>query len=128
MSSELTILGLYGILIIVLIMVDVLASIAQFGVPYMSSSRDGNRTKEGLAGRADRSVINCAIGMALFAPAILMLDAKSAFTAATLLAAQIYLGARVVYAIVYLAGIPYVRTLSFVAALLANFYLYLMAL
>lgn len=128
MSTELGILGLYGLLIIVLILVDTMLSIKQFGIPYMSSPRDEGRVKEGVAGRADRCVNNCTIGMALFAPAILLLAIKDGFTTQTLLLAQIFLVARVIYAGVYLTGIPLARTLSFVVALAANAILYLMAI
>ena len=65
--------------------------------------------------------------MALFAPAILILSAKDAFTATTLLLAQIFLVARVIYVIVYIAGIPWIRTLAFVVSLLATLILYFLA-
>lgn len=128
MSSELTILGLYGLLIILLILIETFAAVLNLGLPYMSSPRDERRDKSGLAGRAERGVINCTIGMALFAPAILALAVKDAFTATTLMLAQIYLAARVVYVVVYLAGIPLIRTLSFVVALTVNVLLYYLAL
>ncbi len=128
MSNELNILALYGILILVLILVEVLFSVLQLGVPYMSSPRDDAREKAGIAGRANRAVINCGLGMALFAPAIFILEAKTAFSANTLLMAQTYLIARVIYAVVYLAGIPYLRTLAFVVSMFANLYLYYLAL
>lgn len=128
MSSELTILGLYGLLIIVTILIEVMLAIPQYGMAYMQSSRDENVPPAGTAGRATRTVLNCAIGMALFAPAILILAQKEAFTATTLLLAQVFLGARVVYVVVYLMGIPLIRTLAFVVSLLATGVLYLMAL
>lgn len=128
MSSELTILGLYGILIIVVILVEVLLALPQYGLPYLASARDENRPQEGMAGRATRTVLNCTIGMALFAPAILILALKDGFTATTLLCAQVFLIARVIYVVVYIAGIPWIRTLAFVAGLLATLYLYVLAL
>jgi len=128
MSSEFTILALYGLLIIALILVDTFFSLKQLGMPYMSSARDEGRVKEGLAGRAERATTNATIGMALFAPAVLALSMTDQFTATALFAAQIYLIARVIWAVVYLIGTPLIRTISFVVALLANAYLYLLAL
>ena len=128
MSSELTILGLYGILIIVVILVETMLALKEYGMPYMTTPRDENRPQSGLAGRATRTVLNCTIGMALFAPAILILAAKDGFTATTLLLAQVFLLARVVYVVVYIAGIPVVRTLAFVISLLATLILYFLAL
>lgn len=128
MGSELTILALYGILIIVVVLVEVMLAIPQLGLAYMATPRDERRDKTGLAGRAERTVRNCVLGMALFAPAILILHAQGALTSTTLLMAQIFLIARVIYVIVYVLGIPWVRTLAFVASLLATLYLYVLAL
>ena len=128
MSSELTILALYGILIVLVILVETVFAIQQYGLPYMTTPRDEAKPQAGLAGRATRTVLNCIIGMALFAPAILILAANDAFTATTLLMAQIFLIARVIYVIVYIAGIKFVRTLAFVASLLATLVLYFLAL
>jgi uncharacterized MAPEG superfamily protein len=128
MGNELTILALYGMLIIVVILIETTLALPQLGLPYMASPRDELREKHGLAGRAERTVRNCVIGMALFAPAILILNAQGALTATTLLAAQVFLIARVIYVIVYILGVPYLRTLAFVASLLATLYLYFLAL
>ena len=128
MSSELTILGLYGILIVVVILVETVLAIQQLGADYLATPRDERRLPEGLAGRANRTVLNCTIGMALFAPAILIHAVNDGFTGTTLLMAQIFLVARVIYVIVYIAGIPWVRTLAFVTGLLATLILYWLAL
>ena len=127
MSSELTILGLYGILIIAVILVETVLALGQYGAGYLATPRDEHRPQAGLAGRATRTVMNCTIGMALFAPAILILSAKDAFTATTLFLAQTFLVARVIYVIVYIAGIPWIRTLAFVVSLLATLILYFLA-
>ncbi len=128
MSSELSILGLYGILIIVVILIETTLALGQYGAAYLATARDEQKPQAGLAGRATRTVMNCVIGMALFAPVILILSAKDAFTATTLLLAQTFLIARVVYVIVYIAGIAWVRTLAFVVSLLATLILYFLAL
>ena len=128
MSSELTILGLYGILIIATILVETVLALGQHGSGYLATPRDEHRPQAGLAGRATRTVLNCTIGMALFAPAILILAAKDAFTATTLMLAQTFLIARVVYVVVYIAGIKWVRTFAFVVSLLATLFLYFLAL
>ena len=68
--------------------------------------------------------------MALFAPAVLLLDAREAFTAGTAVAAQIFLIARVVFVPVYAMAlpVPFLRTIFWMAGFLATLYLYLMAL
>ncbi len=128
MSSELSILALYGLLVIITIVIQVLLAIPQVGLPYLATPRDEGRELTGTAGRALRCLDNSVVAMALFAPAILILDAKTGFTSTTLLMAQIFLLARVAYLVVYLAGIPWVRTGIWAVGLLATAYLYLLAL
>lgn len=128
MSSELNILALYGILILIVILIEVLLAIPALGLPYLATPRDEKRERPGMVGRAKRAVDNCTIAMATFGAAILILAVKDAFSATTLLMAQIFLLARVVYVIVYILGIPWVRTGAFVVALLANLYLLFLAL
>ncbi len=128
MSSELSILVLYGLLVIVIVLVQVLAAMAQVGLPMLAKPRDDMPPLSGVAGRLERALRNSVVAMALFAPAVLVLQAQGGFTAATLLAAQIFLIARVLYVIVYAAGTPWIRTLIWVCGFLATAWLYLAAL
>ena len=128
MSGELTVLALYGLLIIITIFIETGLSIQQMGDAWMRSPRDDGRRKEGTSGRAERAVLNCSIAMALFAPAILLLAIQDAFTGLTLAAAWTFLIARVIYVATYIMGIPTVRTLAFVTGILATMLLYILAL
>ena len=129
MGTELGILGLYGILVIGLVVVQVMVAIPNVGMGYMLGAREEGRAFTGLAGRLDRAVVNCVFGMALFAPAVLILHAKGSLPLPeALLAAQLFLIARIVYIISYAASIPVVRTLAFVTATLATVYLYTLGL
>ena len=127
MSSELTILAIYGLVVIVTILVQVLAAAAQVGLVPLAGNRD-RLALTGSAARLDRVQKNSVIALALFAPAVLVLNAQGAFSATTLLAAQVFLVARILYAVVYAAGIPWLRTLVWLAGFLATAALYLMAL
>ena len=128
MSSELTILALYGLLVIVILLVQVLLAMGQFGLPYLATPRDEGRELTGTAARCKRSLDNSIVAMALFAPAILILQAQGGFTANTLLAAQAFLVARIAYPVIYMAGTPWLRTGVWMIGFLATAYLYLMAL
>ena len=97
MSSELSVLALYGLLVIATILLQVILAVPQVGLPYLSSARDDQRPLSGVAARAVRTVENSVVAMALFAPAILLLEATNGFTATTLLAAQIFLIARLAF-------------------------------
>ena len=129
MSNELSILALNGLLVVATILVQVLLATPQLGLPYLASARDEGRQPTGLAARALRAVENSVVALALFAPAVLLLAAKEGgFTATTLLAAQVYLVARVIYVPVYLFGVPYLRTLVWLAGFAATAWLYLLAI
>jgi uncharacterized MAPEG superfamily protein len=66
--------------------------------------------------------------MALFAPAVLLLNVKGISTPGTLLAAQVFLIVRIVHSVVYTAGTPWVRSLAWTVGFLATAYLYLLTL
>lgn len=128
MSSELTILAVYALFTILLILVQVMAATGQVGINMLVHPRDDMPKLTGLAGRLDRAQMNSIVAIALFAPAVFLLQAKGAFTSATLLYAQVFLVARVLYAIFYATGTPWVRTISWVVAFLATALLYIAAL
>lgn len=127
MSHELDILALYGILVIVLIVIQVLFAISQVGLPMLARPRDDMPRLTGTAGRMERCVANSVTAMALFAPAVLILAAREGFGGGTLLAAQVFLIARLAYALLYPAGIPWARTAVWGLGFVATLYLYIAA-
>lgn len=130
MSSELSILALYGLLIVVVVLLNVLTAMSQVGLMTLGGARDDMPALTGVAGRVERALNNSVVAMALFAPAVLILSVKDAFTSGSLLAAQIFLIARVVFVPVYAFAIPvpFLRTIVWMAGFLATIYLYLLAL
>ncbi len=62
---------------------------------------------------------NAVDNLVLFAPLVLILDSRNISTTTTALACAVYFWARLVHAIVYAAGIPVLRTLSFTIGWLA---------
>ena len=124
MGSELGILGLYGLVVIVTILAHVMSAQAQVGLEMLVKPRDDMPKLAGLAGRLERAQLNSIVAMALFAPAVLILDDKGLFTSTTLLAAQVFLIARILYVPIYAAGVPWARTLLWLAGLLATAWLY----
>ncbi|MCL4188388.1 MAG: MAPEG family protein [Rhodobacteraceae bacterium] len=128
MSSELTILALYGLWVILVILAQVLAAAGQVGLPALAGPRDDMPPLTGTAGRLDRAQKNSVVALALFAPAVLLVEARGLSSASTLLAAQLFLAARVLYVVVYVIGTPWLRTLLWVAGALATAWLYLLAI
>lgn len=128
MASELSLVALYGLLIVVTITVQVILATPQLGLPYLASPRDEGRHPAGVAARLERATNNCLIGFALFAAAILILNAKAELTATTLLLAQVVFWTRVAYVVIYAAGIPWIRTLIWTVSILATAWLLVLAL
>lgn len=72
------------------------------------------------AERARRAHANAVENLAVFAPLVVILALTGTSTAATVTAAQTYLGARVAHFLVYAAGLPGLRTLAFAVGFGAN--------
>ena len=125
MGTELGILGLYGLVVIVTILIQAMAAQAQVGLEMLVKPRDDMPKLTGVAGRLERAQLNSIVAMALFAPAVLILQAKGLATAGTLLTAQVFLIARIAYVPVYAAGMPWARTLIWVVGFLATAWLYI---
>ncbi|MGF6775153.1 MAPEG family protein [Paraburkholderia sp. GAS334] len=66
------------------------------------------------AERARRAHANAVENLAVFAPLVVIAALTGVSTPATIVACNVYLGARLVHYVVYAAGIPVVRTLAFV--------------
>jgi len=128
LTDELTILGLYGLLVAFTLFLQVTGAVNQLGMGYLLSTRDESRTASGIAGRVERAKKNSITAFVLFAPAILILALRDTFSANTLLAAQVFLLARVVYLPAYAFGIKLVRTLAWLAGFAATVILYFLAL
>ena len=67
------------------------------------------------ADRARRAHINAIENLAVFAPLVLVGAIVEVSTKATVLSAEIYVVARLVHYVIYVAGIPILRTLAFLA-------------
>lgn len=126
--TETTILAAYGLLVMATILLQVLGGMQQLSLGYLMSARDETRTVTGMTGRLKRALDNSVVAMALFAPAILILVILDRTSPSTLLAAQVFLVARVIYLPVYAFGIPAVRTFVWLAGFAATAILYFLAL
>ena len=128
LESELSILALYGLFVALTLVLQTTGSLLQLDMGYLLSSRDENRTVSGMAARTDRALQNSVTALALVAPAILILAVKDNFSDGSLLAAQIFLAARVVYLPAYAFRITGLRTLVWLIGFAATGVLYVLAL
>ena len=124
MTLEMNYLAMYGLMTVVLVLIQVLISASQHGLMPLLGNRE-NLNSTGIAERAERTVHNSWVAMALIAPPILMLAITNVSAPGNALAVQIFLTARIVYAVCFIFGIKYVRTLAWITGFLATAYLYL---
>ena len=110
MKPELMLLGWCVILAIVQMLIAVQGSLMQVGLMTLIGNREGFPEIKGWGGRAMRAHRNMVENLVLFAAAVLGVVAAGKTGDATLLGAQIFFWARVAYAGIYLAGIPWART------------------
>ncbi|WP_370401637.1 MAPEG family protein [Sulfitobacter sp. JB4-11] len=83
------------------------------GSPEAMKSRDVMPEASIICGRADRALANVTEAMIMFLPlALLSLDAAGA-----VLGAMIFVCARIIYVPLYLFGVPFLRTLAWIAGL-----------
>ena len=123
MPVELFCLGLFAIVIIISILLQQLSSMFNFSLKQILGSRE-NVQFSGLTGRLERSILNSVVAMALFAPSIIILALVNITTPQTVIAAQIFLIARLIYSISYGLNIPFLRSAGWIVGLLSTLVLY----
>lgn len=118
MSSELMWLGWSVVLGLVYVLVAAALGTWQRGLMWNVGNRDGvAKPLTGAAARAQRASRNFLETFAFFAAAMLAVVLAHKSNTWSVLGAQIYFWARVVYLPVYVVGIPYLRTLVWAASL-----------
>lgn len=126
--TEIQILALYGLLVILTLILQATGALTQLGMGYLLGSRDESRTVTGIAGRLDRALTNSITAMVLFAPAIILIVITDSTSNQSLLAAQAFLIARIIYLPAYAFRITGIRSLAWTVGIVATIALYLQAL
>ena len=110
MKPELTLLVWAAVLALVQAVVAVQGAMMQVGLATLAGNREGLPEIKGWGGRAARAHRNMLENLVLFAALVLVSVVGGRTKATTLLGAQIFLYARIAYAVIYVAGIPWLRT------------------
>ena len=126
--TETTILAAYGLLVMLTILMQVLGAMRTLSLGYLMSARDEPRDAGRMTARIRRALDNSVTALALFAPAVLLVVVQDRSSQTTLVAAQVFLIARIIYLIVYALGVPAIRTLAWLAGFAATAILYFHAL
>ena len=98
------------VLFAALVLVAVSGATLQVGLPALAGNREGMPEITGWGGRAARAHRNMLESLVLFAVLVLVAVAAGKTNDMTLLGAQIFFWARLAYALVYIAGIAWLRT------------------
>jgi uncharacterized MAPEG superfamily protein len=111
MPIELQLLVWSGILALVQMLVAVVGAQAQVSLPVLAGNRERVPPLTGWAHRATRAHLNMLESLVVFAIFVLVAQALGQLNETTALGAHLFFWARLVYAVIYVAGIPWLRTL-----------------
>ena len=122
MTIELTMLAWSTVLLIVLIMTSANANVMAMGMEWGFGNRDEPSNVSGWGARARRTYLNHLENLVIFGLLILIAHLANVHTPLTVMGAQLFLAARIVYAGLYLAGISALgsRTLAYFVGLIAT--------
>ncbi|MGI9408920.1 MAG: MAPEG family protein [Hyphomicrobiaceae bacterium] len=111
MTPDLTYLVLAAILTFVQVVIAVLGCTMQVGLPKLAANReDAPAQFEGWVGRAVRAHRNMLENLVLFAILVLVAHVAGRANEMTALGAMLFFYGRLAHAIIYIAGIPWLRT------------------
>ncbi|MFI4982676.1 MAG: MAPEG family protein, partial [Nevskiales bacterium] len=80
------------------------------GLPTLAGNREGFPQITGWAGRAERAHRNMVANLVLFGALVLAAAAAGVSNGQTVLGAQLFFWARLAYAVIYPAGVAWLRT------------------
>ena len=110
MSTELMYLVWSVALTFILVLIAVSGATMQVGLPKLAGNREHMPELKGWAGRAQRAHVNMLESLVLFAILVLAAQVANIHNGMTLAGAALFFWGRVAHAIVYVAGIPWLRT------------------
>ena len=114
---ELSVLGLSVVLLFAQIALQSITMTAELGSAYNAGPRDAPRTPRSVyAGRSERALRNLLETYPAFIALALALAVSGKTGGLGAWGAGLWLSARVLYVLLYLAGIPYIRSMVWIAA------------
>jgi len=122
MTIELTMLAWSTVLLIVLIMISANANLMAMGMEWGLGNRDEPSKVSGWGARARRTYLNHLENLLIFGLLIIVAHLANVHSDLTVIGAELFLGARIVYAILYISGISTMgaRTLAYFAGLVGT--------
>ncbi len=124
MTPDLMYLIWAAVLTVVLVVIAVLGATQQVGLVTLAGNREGLPELTGWAGRAQRAHRNMLESLVLFAILVFAAQVANAANSVTALGAAIFFWARIAHAVLYIAGVPWLRTLSWLASIIGLFLIF----
>ena len=87
------------------------------GIPFAVGNRDQPFELPAWGVRANRAHLNMVENLPVFAALVLVAHVAGASNEATAFGATLFFWGRVAHAVIYIAGIPYLRTVAFAVTL-----------
>jgi uncharacterized MAPEG superfamily protein len=125
MKTEMVFLLWAVALTFVQVLIAVQGAVNQVGLAALAQNREGLPEIKGWAGRARRAHLNMLENMALFVPLVLLVVAADKASTLTHLGVQLFFWGRVAYLVVYLIGIPWLRTAVWTVSVVGLFLLFI---
>ena len=117
MTADLTYLVWAVALTILQLLIAIAGTFTQYSIPVLVGNREQAIEGKGWVGRAQRAHRNMLENLTLFAALVLVAHVAGKANDATALGAQLFFWSRAAFAIVYVVGIPWLRTLVWTAGL-----------
>lgn len=111
MPHDLQMLVWSAALAILQMVIAVTIAITEVGLPKLAGNREDVPRLSGWAGRAQRAHLNMLESLVVFAIVVIVAQMTGRANATTALGTALFFWSRVAYALVYVAGIPWLRTL-----------------
>ena len=128
MSVELTLLAWSALITLLLAVPYSLGLILTRGLPAMAGNRENFAEVTGWEGRSIRAHKNMVENIIPFAAVVLVAHAAGISNESTVLGAQLFFVSRILHAIVYTLGVPWVRTLAYAGGLIGTIMIFLQIL
>jgi uncharacterized MAPEG superfamily protein len=117
MNTELTLLAWAVALTIVQVVVASIGGMTQFSPGTLAGNRETPVDGKGWVGRAQRAHRNMLESMVPFSALVLIASVAAVSNPTTVLGAELFLVGRIAYALVYIAGIAWLRTAVWIVGL-----------
>ncbi|MDR3538364.1 MAG: MAPEG family protein [Acetobacteraceae bacterium] len=112
MTPDLVLLAWTAALAVIQMLVAVVGCLSQVGLAALAGNREAMPERTGWAGRAERAHRNILESLPLFIAFVLIAHLARRTDPMTLLGEELFFAARLAYAVIYVVGIPWLRTVA----------------